>query len=266
MVTKAELDVAIAGVKTSMISKDTLERTVTELEEKYMQQVNRLEQQVKCLALELASKNQKIEELEKSVQSKLETMLKASIASVETNSSNVLWSSIAANGRGKSVEEIKVAKAIAAVSKENDRKEKSIVVMGLPVSTQPDAEQQKIDDLKQIENIVGILKVDKEKIKRVYRFRAKTGATNNRPPLVMVEMATPADKMDVLRGSKQLRQRNEYKEVYINPDQDEEERKMTRKLVDERNRKNEALRQAGKFNLPFRYGIRRNAVVEIHDQ
>jgi hypothetical protein len=143
MATKADLHVAIAGIKTRMISKDRLVKTINDLEGKNMQQVNRLEQQVKCLALELASKTQKIEEHEKSMQSKLETMLKASIASAETNSSNGLWSSIAANGRGKSVEEVKVAKAIAAVSKENYRKEKSIVAMGLPVSTQPDVEQQR---------------------------------------------------------------------------------------------------------------------------
>ncbi len=80
--------------------------------------------------------------------------IEASIAAIPVamGSNNELWSSIAANGRGKSEDEMKVVKAIAAISKENDRKERSVVVMGIATSQLHNAaERQREGDDKQIE-------------------------------------------------------------------------------------------------------------------
>ena len=80
----------------------------------------------------------------------------------------------------------------------------------------------------------------------------------------MVELATTEDKMNVLKKAKKIKGNAVFENVYINPDQNEAERKLTKELVKDRNEKNKILEKEGKLNQPFRYGIRGNGVVKIY--
>jgi hypothetical protein len=109
------------------------------------------------------------------MQSKIKSIVKESVASIPStlDRNSTLWSSIAANGKGKSEAEVKIVRAIAAVSKKSERKDRSVVIMGLPVSTHTESEQQRIDDRTHVENMLNIFKVEKSLIKRVPRFKTK---------------------------------------------------------------------------------------------
>jgi hypothetical protein len=58
------------------------------------------------------------------------------------------WSSILTNNKRKSPEELNAANAIVAVIKDMERREKNVVFLGLPISTEVWQSKKKIRDLK----------------------------------------------------------------------------------------------------------------------
>ena len=76
----------------------------------------------------------------------------------------------------------------------------------------------------------------------------------------MIELPDSSVKLSVLKAAKQLKDSTSFKKVYINPDQNEAERKLTKELVLERNKLNEQLELKGELNKPFRFGIRNNEI------
>ena len=102
--------------------------------------------------------------------------------------------------------------------------------------------------------------MQKNIIKRIHRFRPKLNASTSP---ILIELPSISDRNTMLKEAKRLKAVTKFKGVYINPDQNEAERKLTGDLVKERNAKNQKLENDGKLNKPFRYGIRDNRVVQI---
>ena len=109
------------------------------------------------------------------------------------------------------------------------------------------------------------ISLNPDKIKRVHRFKNKDEnikSTKSSTPL-LIELPDSSDKLEILKAAKQLKNSTNFESVYINPDQNESERKITKELVLERNKLNNDLKLRGELNNPFRYGIRNNEVKKI---
>jgi hypothetical protein len=181
------------------------------------------------------------------------------------------WSSILTNNKSKSPEELNVVNAIVAVNKDMERREKNVVILGLPISTEVDSQKRKLEDLKLVKDMFNEININlnDEEIKRTYRFRLKKEAnstveqTNQQSSPLLVELPSTMVKIMVLKAAKMLKGNEKYENVYINPDQNEAELKLTRELVSDRNERIKKLELKGKLNKPFRYGFRFNRVVEV---
>ena len=205
----------------------------------------------------------RVEELEKLNEAKdkkikeLEGELK--IRHNETN--RIDWSNILKTDSKKSNEEIKIVNAITAVNKDIEKREKNIVIVGVKLSAETETNNKLEVDRKIIEEMFDTIGADKSSIKRIYRFKPKANAETSP---ILVELPSCADRNSILKEAKKLKLNNKFKGVYINPDQNEAERKLTSELVKERNAKNDQLDKEGKLNQPFRYGIRDYKVVQIN--
>ena len=170
------------------------------------------------------------------------------------------WSNICRTDAKKSNEEIKIVNAITAINKDNEKREKNLVIIGVNLSTNNDISKNIEEDKVKIEEIFDTLKVEKNIIKRIYRYKPKPNGTTSP---ILIELPSNIDRNTVLKAAKNLKTNNKFKGIYINPDQSEAERKLTGELVKERNVKNQLLDNEGKLNKPFRWGIRDNKVVQI---
>jgi hypothetical protein len=211
---------------------------------------------------ELEKLVQRVADLEKSNEAKdkkirfLEDELKARPAAIKP----IDWSNLFRADAKKTSEEIKIVNAITAVNKDIEKRVKNIVIVGLNLSLATDTDKKIEDDRSTVEEIFDSLNIGRNNIKRIYRFKPKPNATGSP---ILVELPSNIDRNKVLKEAKNLKSNNKFKGVYINPDQNEAERKLTGELVKERNIKNQQLDNEGKLNKPFRWGIRDNKVVQI---
>ena len=162
----------------------------------------------------------------------------------------------------KSSEEMKFTQDIIELNKEANKREKNVIIIGIPNSTDSDAANRKKFDEETVKKLFREISVDPLKIKRVHRFKNKdenSKSISQSSPL-LVELPDSSDKFEILKAAKLLRNSTTFQKVYINPDQNESERKLTKELVMKRNQLNEELKSRGDLNNPFRYGIRNNEV------
>ena len=98
---------------------------------------------------------------------------------------------------------------------------------------------------------------------------------NGKPSLVIVDFGCPEFAEEALRGAKNLRVNDSYKEVYVNRDMTRTERFIQKQLRDDRNkRNNEDLKETGNGKWPrgthggklFHWGIRDCEVRRIFDK
>lgn len=180
------------------------------------------------------------------------------------------WSAIATNQKNKSRVELDAMNAIGAMHKDKEKRDKNIIIVGLPISNKSDGSQRKEEDRHQVEDLFEEIGVEKNKIKRIYRFKTKKDANTAdaskqiKSGPILVELNSKDDQLITLKSAKKLKDTKRFTKVFINPDQNEAERNQTRDLVKERNEKNDQLKNKGTLNKPFRYGIRDNRVVEIN--
>jgi hypothetical protein len=222
------------------------------------EEFNALVQRVDTLELLIA----KVEALEKMNQDKDKKIqqLEDELRKKQCSTPSIDWSNIFKTDAKKSNEEIKIVNAITAINKDNEKREKNLVIIGVNLSTNNDVSKKIEEDKLKIEEIFDTLNVGKNIIKRIYRFKPKPNATTSP---ILIELPSNIDRNTVLKAAKNLKTNNKFKGIYINPDQSEAERKLTGELVKERNVKNQLLDNEGKLNKPFRWGIRDNKVVQI---
>ena len=88
------------------------------------------------------------------------------------NPSNAMnWSAIVKNDKSKSKMELEAVNAIVSVNRDIEKRD--IIIVGLPVSVESDFDKKKEDDKRIVEEIFESISIDKDKIKRIYRFRPK---------------------------------------------------------------------------------------------
>lgn len=102
--------------------------------------------------------------------------------------------------------------------------------------------------------------IGKENVKPIHlrRFKSKNAA---KPGPILLELSE-GERNPLLLASKKLREKQDFKEVYICPDLTEAERLQDFELRKKRNDLNSKL----DANSPFRYAIRGNEIVRFKKQ
>jgi hypothetical protein len=224
------------------------------------QQLDELAAKVATLEERDAANGIKIAELEKENKA-----LISRIEALESNkSSNVLdFSKLFERKGAKSSEEIKITQGLIELNKDANKRDKNVIIIGLPNSNDPNPTNRKKHDEDVVKDLFSELSIDPNKIKRVHRFKNKDELNKSKSTPLLIELPDSSDKLYVLKSAKQLKNSNNFKRVYINPDQSESERILTKELVHKRNKLNEELNAKGDLNKPFRYGIRNNEVIKF---
>ena len=199
-----------------------LEAKVTKLEAL----TSRLFDRITKLEEENATKDKKISDLEKNQ------------TSVTANSSAEFWNNLPKQAS------IGISNVIATEKKSVAKKEKNIIIFGIPPQNGTDGDKSALKKIfDKIEPTANT-----ETIKLI-RFEGKNGKHGP----ILVELESVTIKNQVLKSARKLREINEYKNVYINPDLTESEAALEKSIRSERDKKNEELHNVSGNGL--RYGM-----------
>jgi hypothetical protein len=162
------------------------------------------------------------------------------ITALESNkSSNVLDFSKLFEKKGtKSIEEIKITQGFIELNKDANKRDKNVIIIGIPNSNDHDPATRKQHDEVIAKELFSELSIDPNKIKRVHRLKNKDESNRSKSTPLLIELPDSSDKLYVLKSAKQLKNSTNFQRVYINPDQSESERRITKELVQKRNKLN----------------------------
>lgn len=149
-------------------------------------------------------------------------------------------------------DEANILNAIRVERNEEFRKEKNVVVFGTKYNTNID------EDKKLIEEISSAIGFEKTKIKYIRRFKRPNDQTESTP--ILVELTSRDDKINILRCARTLKDIENYKKVFIAPDQTFAERELNKSLISKRNQLNE---NNDSNTSGYRFGIRNYEIVKI---
>lgn len=122
---------------------------------------------------------------------------------------------------------------------QEERQAHSIVITGLPESTSPKATQRAKEDMEKVLDIMDAVGVE---CLPTATYRMGGPAANpGRPRLMKVELPTKRLAGEFLRNRGKLFAIRDYKSIFIRPSLSLEQRELRKKLVTERNMKNNAL-------------------------
>ncbi|XP_065683617.1 uncharacterized protein LOC136096376 [Hydra vulgaris] len=124
------------------------------------------------------------------------------------------WSKLFNNNKcDKSTKEIKVAQGIIDLSKDVSKRDKNVIVFGIPNSTDSDAGNRKTFDENILKNLFSEIKVNPDKLNKINRFK-NTNENNTKvetsTPL-SVELPDSSDKFAILKTAKQLKDSESFK-------------------------------------------------------
>jgi len=117
--------------------------------------------------------------------------------------------------------------------REKERRARNIIIFGLR------RDDDITKDAQQVYDLISILKVPRDRVKRITRLISKTASSTTRPPPFLVELDTPATRESTLRSTGALKGVAQYKDVSIAPDLTPNERiglKREHSICDQLNR------------------------------
>jgi hypothetical protein len=158
------------------------------------------------------------------------------------------------------LDEHQIIEMSAAAVEENDKKRraKNVLISGVKMPANTEEKDRKLEDETFVKSMFRTLHFEEPKVVR----RFKSSNSSETPPLILVTLPDSLDRNKVLFESKKLRNFENFKSVYINPDQTVAERAFAKKLREERNKMNDGLGS----NSSFRYFIRGNQLVKLKKQ
>ena len=143
-----------------------------------------------------------------------------------------------------------ITKAVIQETAQLDKKEKNIIIFGIPETHNENDELQKTSDKTKIDRLFEDIQVKSEvKVFKFRRLKAKKNQNTASP--IIIEFESSADKYKILKATKLLDKTGKHKNIYINPDRTFAELEMEKKLRTERNQKNNELEYTGDNNLKF---------------
>ena len=205
----------------------------------------------KKLTLELSQASNKIIGLEKKVEDLEKKILEiieksnSQPASSQSQASIDFWSKLPKQAAFEITQAVRQETALL------DKKEKNVIVFGVPESVSEDESRKIQDDKRSIENVLTAINVKTQIGEfKFRRIRNKSQNQNNVGPII-IEFENSTQKLRVLKASKQLNRTGEHKNIYINPDRTTAEIEIEKKLRLERNQKNSELEFNGSNGMKF---------------
>ncbi len=129
----------------------------------------------------------------------------------------------------------------------------------IPESKKEILTEKRAEDEEKIKEILNA--IGKNDITPAYTRRLKSKDTS-KPGPILVELKDDAIRNPLLLAAKKLREKEEFRTIYISPDLTETERALDFELRKQRNEANSKLEE----NSPFRFGIRGNQIVKFKKQ
>ena len=166
-------------------------------------------------------------------------------------------------GKKPSEEAVQVISSLSRETRETEKKQKNVVIFGIAESKKSVATEKSAEDLEVVKEIIGATTRSKKiEIKKVHRLRSNV---ENKPGPVVVELSSKEDRDLVLKSARNLKENENFREVFVNEDMTLIERLKHKELIRERNEKNQKLvrDENGRFNGSHYFGIRNGRVVEL---
>ena len=211
-----------------------------------------LVRRVELLEKENERKNANILQFENEVDS-----LKKSKSNVALNGSS--WADVLARTAKKTSEQISLINTMQVENNERARREKNVIILGLPVSTANDLVQRIDEEKEMVEKMFSSIGMVSVIVKRVIRLRQKEQNGTQRVAPVVVELENKETRNLVLKASKDLARVNEFKTIYVNADLTESESVLAKQLRDECKNKNNVNTEKDKCY----FGIRGMRVIKL---
>jgi hypothetical protein len=146
--------------------------------------------------------------------------------------------------------EITMLNVICNESDEIKRKEKNLIIFGLPNSD---------DNNKAVNEYFTTFKADFQKVDKVFRFNKSVKSKANEPSAVLVVLKNKDDKFEILKKAKNCKDNINYSKTFLNLDLTIAQRQLNNKFITERKKLNENLSNTSTFY----YGIRNNKILKI---
>lgn len=152
------------------------------------------------------------------------------------------------------------------------KKENSLVIFGLKEAIDKPIEDRLADDLKSVKSVLNEIGIEDKVVKKVYRIKSakpkhstSSDGIESKPNPLVVELGKDVERIEILKRSKSLKGSKDFGDVFIRPNLTFAQRELQRKLIRERNDKNNKLPKDdnGKFIGDHYYGIRDDQVVKI---
>ena len=198
---------------------------------------------------ESAEKDNRIKELEK----KVEALEKKNSELLKTNgTSEKAWSDLFKTGKKKESDLINIA-AFNREQKEMKRKENNIVISGVAESSDLDEAARKKHDDEKVDIILDKLGLARDNVKNQTRLKKRinnrqsvssSSSANNESsnvPLIVLEFKEIEHQQLALKNSRELKNDENFKKVFINADKTPAERYEEKKLRETRNKENAKL-------------------------
>ncbi|CAF0714789.1 unnamed protein product [Brachionus calyciflorus] len=154
-----------------------------------------------------------VDELKKTVADKDEEIKKIKESSTTNTCS---YAAMLKGTKNTEAENVLLAK-ISKENKEKRRKENNIIISGLPEKNDGNVEEKKEYDNEKVNKILNILELDSEHEIKKYT-RLKPSNPNKKSDMIVVELNSKKKVTTALKNSKELKNNEEFKNVYINRD------------------------------------------------
>jgi len=177
-----------------------------------------------------------------------------------TNNSST-WSEVVCGKKKKSNEQLNTLAAISSETKNQQNKEKNVIMFGIKASTKELSNDKKNDDKVELNKILTAINFNKENVKSFYRIKSA-----NQPYPLIVTFENVVIRNQVLKKAKEIAENDSYNgkegtKIYINPDLTEVQRTTFKRLLLVRKEKNNSRTEEQKQQ--FYFGIRDDLVVKI---
>ena len=177
--------------------------------------------------------------------------VKSSSAPTSTSWANVVSGSAPLK---KSVEQLHIMNAVAAETKEREKRENNVIVFGITASKVLDTASAKEEDKKLILDMFSSINSNIEP-KQIIKLKSKSDKEH---PFVVV-LNNKKERNSILKAAKILKSSSRFSNAFINPDLTEAERYNAKLLRDECKKLNLENAQP----LVYYYGICNDRVVKI---
>ena len=239
----------INGSKISIVSKDA---SIVEI----MIIVNQLKKTTESQEVMITTLKENLKQAEDRI-----TNLETNCSSIHANSSpKPLFSNLFESKKVITPphnNEVNILTAVANEQSDKDKREKCLVIMGIPTSNKDNKDE---DDRKTVNDILRTIDIDTDKVNFIKRF--KTKANSIHPGIIKIEVKEKAYKLSILKASKKLKDQGEkFKHIYINPDLTPTQQAAEKELIKLRNESNSKRKLSDKSK--FYFGIRSGKIVKI---